>query len=189
MSTLRLYGVIPCILAVAGIIVSANESPAAARERHAAGATKGISHQARTARGGVHRAAHGLTQDALGNGARHARQVAGRATHRFSPHVAHRDGAHEGERSFSGFASYYAEGQRVASGGTFNPSGYTCAHRSLPFGTHLRVADPKSGRSVVVTVNDRGPFVHRRVLDLSLGAARALGMTGRGVMRVDAHVI
>jgi rare lipoprotein A len=51
------------------------------------------------------------------------------------------------------------------------------------------VADPKSGRSVVVTVNDRGPFVHGRVLDVSLGAARALGMTERGVMRVEAHVI
>jgi rare lipoprotein A len=65
----------------------------------------------------------------------------------------------------------------------------TCAHRSLPFGTHLRVADPKSGRSVVVTVNDRGPYVHGRVLDLSFGAARALGMIGRGVMHVEANVL
>jgi rare lipoprotein A len=86
-------------------------------------------------------------------------------------------------------ASYYSESQHVASGEKFDPSGYTCAHPSLPIGTHLRVADPKSGRSVVVTVNDRGPFVRGRALDLSLGAARALGMIGRGVMRVEAHVI
>jgi rare lipoprotein A len=59
----------------------------------------------------------------------------------------------------------------------------------LAFGTRLRVADPKSGRSVVVTVNDRGPFVRGRSLDLSLAAARALGMIGRGVMRVEANVI
>jgi rare lipoprotein A len=177
MSTLCPNGVIPCIFAVAGIIMSATESPAAARERHSAGATKAIWHQTHAARGGVYRAAHS------------AHQAAVRAAHRFSPHVAHRAGAQEGERSFSGFASYYAEGQRVASGGTFNPSGYTCAHRSLPFGTHLRVADPRSGRRVVVTVNDRGPFVRGRVLDLSLGAARTLGMTHRGVMRVEVSVI
>jgi rare lipoprotein A len=103
--------------------------------------------------------------------------------------VEHDEVADEGEHSFSGLASYYSEGRHVASGGAFDPSGYTCAHPTLPFGTHLRVADPKSGRSVVVTVNDRGPFLRGRVLDVSLGAARVLGMTGRGVMRVEAHVI
>jgi rare lipoprotein A len=119
-------------------------------------------------------------------------QVAVHARHRAhpGPHlVEHDEVADERGHSFSGLASYYSEGQHVASGGTFDPSGYTCAHPTLPFGTHLRVADPKSGRSVVVTVNDRGPFVRGRVLDVSLGAARALGMTGRGVMRVEAHVI
>jgi rare lipoprotein A len=108
-----------------------------------------------------------------------------------SGHASHDQGApsgHSGGHSFSGAASYYSEGQTVASGGSFNPSALTAAHRTLPFGTHLRVSDPKSGRSVVVTVNDRGPFVHGRVLDLSLGAARALGMTGRGVMNVTAVV-
>jgi rare lipoprotein A len=97
--------------------------------------------------------------------------------------------SHESGHNFTGMASYYAESQHVASGAKFDPSGYTCAHPTLPFGTHLRVADPKSGRSVVVTVNDRGPFVRGRALDLSLGAARALGMVGRGVMRVEARVI
>ena len=63
----------------------------------------------------------------------------------------------------------------------------TCAHRSLPFGTKLRVTH--GGRSVIVTVNDRGPFVRGRVLDLSTGAARAIGLTGAGVGRVTAEVV
>jgi len=92
-------------------------------------------------------------------------------------------------RSIEGVASYYWEGSRVASGGKYNPNGLTAAHRSLPFGTRVRVSDPKTNRSVVVTINDRGPFVHGRVLDLSLGAARALGMESRGVSRVHADVL
>ena len=90
-------------------------------------------------------------------------------------------------RSIEGVASYYWEGSRVASGGKYNPYGLTAAHRSLPFGTKLRVTH--RGQSVVVTINDRGPFVHGRVLDLSLGAARALGIESRGVSRVHADVL
>jgi peptidoglycan lytic transglycosylase len=90
-------------------------------------------------------------------------------------------------RSFSGVASYYGSesGSKTASGERFNQNAMTCAHRSLPFGTKLRVS--AGGRSVVVTVNDRGPFVRGRVLDLSKGAARALGMGG--LARVTAEVI
>jgi len=90
-------------------------------------------------------------------------------------------------RSFSGVASYYGNesGSKTASGQRFNQNDMTCAHRSLPFGTKLRVS--AGGRSVVVTVNDRGPFVRGRVLDLSKGAARALGMGG--LARVTAEVI
>ena len=92
-------------------------------------------------------------------------------------------------RSFSGMASYYGNesGSRTASGQRFNQNALTCAHRSLPFGTKLRVTH--GDRSVVVTVNDRGPFVHGRVLDLSTAAARAVGLTGAGVGRVTAEVI
>jgi rare lipoprotein A len=90
---------------------------------------------------------------------------------------------------FEGLASYYWEGKRVASGARFDPDGLSAAHPSLPFGTRLKVSDPKTGKSVVVTVNDRGPFVHGRVLDLSRGAARALGMESRGVNRVHAQVL
>ena len=191
MSSLHACCAITCFLVVSSIIVSASESPAAARGRHSDGATKAIRHQGFTARGGVDRAAHGLQEKIRGGNGEHnrSRQVASRATHRFAVPEADWEVPHGGERSFSGFASYYAEGQRVASGGRYDPSGYTCAHRSLPFGTVLRVADPKSGRSVVVTVNDRGPFIRGRILDLSLRAAQALGMIVRGVLRVDADII
>src|SRR5216684_2608574 len=92
-------------------------------------------------------------------------------------------------RTFSGIASYYGNesGSKTASGQRFNQNALTCAHRSLPFGTKLRVTH--GGRSVVVTVNDRGPFVRGRVLDLSTGAARAIGLTSAGVGRVTAEVV
>jgi rare lipoprotein A len=92
-------------------------------------------------------------------------------------------------RSFSGMASYYGSesGSKTASGQRFNQNAMTAAHRSLPFGTKLRVTH--RGRSVVVTINDRGPFIRGRVLDLSTGAARAVGLTGAGVGRVTAEVV
>jgi rare lipoprotein A len=83
----------------------------------------------------------------------------------------------------SGMASYYGAahaGNRTASGERFDPDGMTAAHRSLPFGTKLRVTDPSTGRSVVVRVNDRGPFHKSRILDLSEAAARELGIVRRG---------
>jgi len=91
--------------------------------------------------------------------------------------------------SFSGMASFYGNesGSKTASGQRFNQNALTAAHRSLPFGTKLRVTH--GGRSVVVTINDRGPFVHGRVLDLSTGAARAIGLTSAGVGRVTAEVV
>jgi peptidoglycan lytic transglycosylase len=67
-------------------------------------------------------------------------------------------------------------GNRTANGEVFNPNGLTAAHRSLPFGTCLRVSNPKTGKSVKVRVNDRGPFTKGVSLDLSAGAARAIGM-------------
>jgi peptidoglycan lytic transglycosylase len=94
-----------------------------------------------------------------------------------------------GGRSFAGKASYYGNesGSRTASGQRFNQNAMTAAHRSLPFGTKLRVTH--RGQSVVVTVNDRGPFIRGRVLDLSKGAARAIGLTGAGVGHVTAEVV
>jgi peptidoglycan lytic transglycosylase len=92
-------------------------------------------------------------------------------------------------RSFSGMASFYGNesGSKTASGQRFNQNALTAAHRSLPFGTKLRVSH--GGRSVVVTINDRGPFIRGRVLDLSTGAARAIGLTSAGVGRVTAEVV
>jgi rare lipoprotein A len=92
-------------------------------------------------------------------------------------------------RTFSGVASFYGNesGSKTASGQRFNQEAMTAAHRTLPFGTKLRVT--RGDRSVIVTVNDRGPFVHGRVLDLSTGAARAIGLTSAGVGRVVAEVM
>ena len=93
-------------------------------------------------------------------------------------------------RQFTGIAAYYSTDYsgRTASGDRYDPNKFTAAHRSLPFGTRLRVSDPRSRRSVVVMVNDRGPFTKGRVLDLSLAAAKVLNMTGRGLLKVTAVV-
>jgi rare lipoprotein A len=92
-------------------------------------------------------------------------------------------------RSFAGKASFYGNesGSKTASGQRFNQNAMTAAHRSLPFGTKVRVT--YRGQSVVVTINDRGPFIKGRVIDLSKGAARAVGLTGAGVGHVTAEVI
>ena len=86
-------------------------------------------------------------------------------------------------------ASYYGNeaGSQTASGQRFNQNAMTAAHRTLPFGTKLKVTH--GDRSVVVTINDRGPFIRGRVLDLSTGAARAIGLTSAGVGRVVAEVM
>lgn len=89
----------------------------------------------------------------------------------------------------TGIASYYWQGQRVASGGWFNPNGMTAAHRTLPFGTKVRVTHLGNGRSVTVTINDRGPFIKGRIIDLSRGAASVIGMTGQGLARVSVDVL
>jgi rare lipoprotein A len=77
-----------------------------------------------------------------------------------------------------GKASWYSYGKRTANGEAFNPGGLTAAHRSLPFGTRVRVVNKHNGRSVVVRINDRGPFVGGRIIDLSRGAARSIGVAG-----------
>jgi rare lipoprotein A len=79
-------------------------------------------------------------------------------------------------RTYSGVASTYNEGSKTANGEHFYPNGMTAAHRSLPFGTRLHVTNKANGRSVDVRINDRGPFIRGRVLDLAAGAARAIGL-------------
>jgi rare lipoprotein A (peptidoglycan hydrolase) len=92
-------------------------------------------------------------------------------------------------RSIEGVASYYWQGKRVASGARYNPNGLTAAHRTLPFGTRIRVSDPKTQRSVIVTINDRGPFVRGRGLVLSLGGARARRRESPGRRRAPAALL
>jgi len=82
-------------------------------------------------------------------------------------------------------SAYYWEGQHTASGQPFNPHGMTAAHRTLPFGTRLTVTNPRTGKSVTVVINDRGPFVSGVSLDLSLGAAQAIGMRGTGAVCIS----
>jgi len=88
-----------------------------------------------------------------------------------------------------GLASYYSEGTQTASGEQYDPNALTAAHPNLPFGTKLRVTNVATGRSVIVRVNDRGPFVPGRVVDVSSSAAAALGMVGRGTAEVKLDVI
>ena len=96
--------------------------------------------------------------------------------------------ASAGGKRFSGVASYYDKDYRgrTTSGEPYDPAKFTAAHRTLPFGTRLRVS--RAGFSVVVVVNDRGPTLKTRVLDLSLAAAKALHMIGRGIAKVSAEV-
>ena len=84
----------------------------------------------------------------------------------------------------TGKASYYKSGHRTANGERFDPHGYTAAHRTLPFGTKVLVTNVKTGKSVIVRINDRGPFIKSRIIDVSYGAAKVLGMTGAGVATV-----
>lgn len=89
-----------------------------------------------------------------------------------------------------GTASWYGpgfHGRRTASGERFDSMDMTAAHRYLPFGTKLRVVNETNGRSVVVRVNDRGPFAHRRIIDLAKGPALALGLTSTGTAYVSLH--
>lgn len=91
----------------------------------------------------------------------------------------------------TGVASYYGSesGSRTANGEHFNPGGLTAAHRHLPFGCRVRVTNLANGRSVVVRINDRGPFVRGRIIDLSNGAASAIGMLHSGTARVRIEVL
>jgi rare lipoprotein A len=93
------------------------------------------------------------------------------------------------EAASNGVASFYSEGQQTASGERFNPRELTAAHPSLPFGTKLRVTNVSTGKSVIVRVNDRGPYVRGRAVDVSYSAAEALGMVDKGVAKVKLDIV
>ncbi|HRP02250.1 MAG TPA: septal ring lytic transglycosylase RlpA family protein [Candidatus Kapabacteria bacterium] len=93
---------------------------------------------------------------------------------------------------FRGFASYYADkfhGRKTANGEIFDMNKYTAAHKVLPFGTKLRVQNIKNGKTVIVRINDRGPYAGDRVLDLSKQAAIELDMLNDGVIEVECEIL
>lgn len=95
-----------------------------------------------------------------------------------------------GQEIQRGQASWYGpgfHGRSTASGERFNSMAMTAAHRYLPFGTRLRVVNERNGQSVIVRVNDRGPFAHRRIIDLAKGPAQALGLMSTGTAYVSLH--
>jgi rare lipoprotein A (peptidoglycan hydrolase) len=118
------------------------------------------------------------TRDGLGHSSQH---------HHFGHNPHHIPGSTGA--AMSGVASYYWEPQRLASGGWFDPNAMTAAHKTLPFGTHVRVTHLENGRSVDVRINDRGPYVAGRVIDLSKAAAGAIGMTKEGTARIKLTVL
>jgi rare lipoprotein A len=99
-------------------------------------------------------------------------------------------GVETGRQFQRGQASWYGpgfHGRRTASGESFNSGAMTAAHRSLPFGSRVRVVNESTGNSVVVRINDRGPFARGRVIDLARGPAQALGLTQTGTGYVSLH--
>lgn len=95
-------------------------------------------------------------------------------------------------RSFSGNASWYGprfHGRKTASGEIFDMNKNTAAHLKLPFSTRVLVEDPKTGNTVIVRINDRGPYVRSRVMDLAKGAAKKLGTFSRGVAYIDCLIL
>ena len=110
------------------------------------------------------------------------------AVRKHSPFASHRDAA-DTKIASQGLASFYSEGARTASGEKFDAHELTAAHPTLPFGTKLRVTNVANGQSVTVRVNDRGPYVPGRIVDVSYSAAASLGMVGRGVANVKLDVV
>ena len=103
----------------------------------------------------------------------------------FAPHK----NATETQIASQGLASFYTEGTKTANGERFDTHELTAAHRTLPFGTQLRVTNVATGRSVTVRINDRGPFIPGRIVDVSHAAAETLGMVSGGIAKVNLDVV
>jgi rare lipoprotein A len=100
--------------------------------------------------------------------------------------------AHAAETTLSGVASWYGpgfHGRTTANGERYDMHGMTAAHKSLAFGTRVRVTNETNGKSVVVRINDRGPYVGKRIIDLSKSAAQAIDMIGPGTAAVTVEVV
>jgi len=97
--------------------------------------------------------------------------------------------ARAGEHEEIGLASFYFHGEKTASGEPFDSNALTGAHRTVPFGTTVRVTMLKTGKQVIVRINNRGPFVKGRIIDVSRHAAEVLGMVGAGLARVKVEIV
>jgi rare lipoprotein A len=98
-------------------------------------------------------------------------------------------GTFAAEAGEHGMASFYGYRSKTANGEMMNPSAMTAAHKTLPFGTRVRVTNTRTGKSVIVRINDRGPFIKGRIIDVSTGAAKVLGMVGSGVAPVTVDIV
>ena len=105
------------------------------------------------------------------------------------PRPSRRTARSSGGGGQTGVASFYWQPQRLATGGWFNPNAMTAAHRYLPFWTRVRVTHLANGRSVEVVINDRGPYIGGRIIDLSRAAAGVIGMQGQGIAQVRVEVL
>lgn len=105
------------------------------------------------------------------------------------PEVSPRPNITGGAHALTGIASYYWQEQMTSSGERFDRAALTAAHRTLPFNTRVRVTNLANGRSVIVRINDRGPFKPGRIIDLSEAAARTINMTGQGIAQVRIEVM
>jgi rare lipoprotein A len=157
------------VVALAGALLAACAQSSAIRNSELVGPSRQASLQ------------HNRTASLLTN-----RRVA--SVKRHTPFASHHDAA-EAKTASQGVASFYTEGTQTASGEKFDTHDLTAAHPTLPFGTRLRVTNVASGKSVTVRVNDRGPYVPGRVVDVSYSAAESLGMVGSGVAKVKLDVI
>ena len=116
-------------------------------------------------------------------------KISAKAKKKSKPAYSYSDSGSSGGYTLSGKASYYWQPQALASGGRFNPNAMTAAHKTLPFGTKVRVTNLNNGKSVTVTINDRGPYIAGRIIDLSKAAAHSISMQGSGVVPVKVAVL
>jgi len=107
--------------------------------------------------------------------------------HKHRHHHSHHVRMHQETHGLIGMASWYGNesGNRTANGERFNPKALTAAHRHLPFGTHVKVTNLKNNKSIIVRINDRGPFVRGRIIDLSKHAAKSIGMGGTQLVSLE----
>lgn len=127
-----------------------------------------------------------LTTAALPNNTRTDASTSATAV---APMAPSKSAAARKDHPLSGIASFYWQGQKTANGETFDKTAMTAAHPSLPFNTRVKVTHVANKRSVIVRINDRGPFKTGRVIDLSHAAAGVLGMHGQGLARVQLQVV